>query len=126
MGVMLGRSTECAVIDELLVGAREGRGGALVLSGEAGIGKTTLIEYAIGQAADMRVLTARGYETEWEIPFAGLADLVRPVLSLLPSLPGPQAAALQSALALGPPMAGDRFKVCAATVSVLAAAAEDT
>ena len=72
----------------------------------------------------MTVLSARGYESESEIPFAGLADLVRPVLPLLKSLPEPQAAALQSAMSLGPPVSGDRFSVCAATVGVLAAAAE--
>src|SRR4051812_38446909 len=72
----------------------------------------------------MTVLTARGYESESEIPFAGLADLVRPVLPLLKTLPEPQAAALQSAMSLGPPVSGDRFSVCAATVGVLAAAAE--
>jgi DNA-binding NarL/FixJ family response regulator len=111
-------------IDELLAAARAGRGGAMVLCGEPGIGKTTLLEYAAGKAHDMRILSARGYETESEAPFAGLADLLRPVLSLLPSLPEPQAAALRSALALGPPVAGDRFSVCAATVSILAAAAD--
>lgn len=124
--MILGRSAECAVIDELLAGARAGRGAALVLRGEAGIGKTTLIEYAVDQAADMRVLSARGYETESEIPFAGLADLLRPLLPLMSALPEPQAAAVRSALALGPPVAGDRFSMCAATVGILAAAAETT
>jgi DNA-binding CsgD family transcriptional regulator len=121
---LFGRSTERAEIDALLAGARSGSSGALVLCGDAGIGKTTLLDYAIGQASDMRVLSARGYETESEIPFAGLADLLRPVLDLLPALPEAQSAALQSALALGPPVAGDRFSVCAATVAILAAAAE--
>ena len=72
----------------------------------------------------MTVLSARGYESESEIPFAGLADLVRPVLPLLKTLPEPQAAALQSAMSLGPPVSRDRFSVCAATVGLLAAAAE--
>jgi DNA-binding CsgD family transcriptional regulator len=128
-GMMLGRSTERAEIDELLAGARAGRSSALVICGDPGIGKTTLLEYAVSQARevhDMQVLSARGYETESEIPFAGLADLVRPVLALLPSLPESQRAALQSALALGPPLAGDRFSICAATVAVLAAAAEQS
>ncbi|GID92356.1 AAA family ATPase [Amorphoplanes digitatis] len=122
--MMLGRTAERALIDALLTGARGGRSDALVITGEPGIGKTTLIGYAIEQAAGMRVLTARGYEDESEIPFAGLADLLRPVLDGLDGLPGPQAAALRSALALGPPVAGDRFTVCAATVGILAAAAE--
>ncbi|GAA3919056.1 AAA family ATPase [Actinoplanes auranticolor] len=122
--MMLGRTAERALIDGLLTGARAGRSDALVLTGEPGIGKTTLIQYAVGQAEGMQVLSARGYEDESEIPFAGLADLLRPALGVLDELPAPQAAALRSALALGPPVAGDRFTVCAATVGILAAAAE--
>jgi DNA-binding CsgD family transcriptional regulator len=122
--MMLGRTAERALIDGLLTGARAGRSDALVITGEPGIGKTTLISYAIDNATGMQVLSARGYEDESEIPFAGLADLLRPVLGVLPDLPAPQAAALRSALALGPPVAGDRFTVCAATVGILAAAAE--
>src|SRR3712207_1713639 len=121
--MMLGRSAERERIDRLLACARSGRSEALVLLGDAGIGKTTLLDYAVSQATDMQVLRTRGYETEWEIPFAGLADLLRPVLSLLPNLPTPQAAALESALALGPAVAGDRFSVCAATVGILTEAA---
>jgi len=122
--MMLGRTAERALIDGLLTGARAGRSDALVITGEPGIGKTTLITYAVENAAGMQVLTARGYEDESEIPFAGLADLLRPVLGVLNDLPAPQAAALRSALALGPPVAGDRFTVCAATVGILTAAAE--
>ena len=122
--MVIGRVAERAAIDDLLGAARAGRSGALVIRGEPGIGKSTLLKYAGQQATDMTVLSARGYESESEIPFAGLADLVRPVLPLLKTLPEPQAAALQSAMSLGPPVSGDRFSVCAATVGVLAAAAE--
>jgi DNA-binding CsgD family transcriptional regulator len=122
--MVIGRVAERAAIDDLLRAARAGRSGALVIRGEPGIGKSTLLKYAGQQAKDMTVLSARGYESESEIPFAGLADLVRPVLPLLKTLPEPQAAALQSAMSLGPPVSGDRFSVCAATVGVLAAAAE--
>jgi DNA-binding CsgD family transcriptional regulator len=122
--MVIGRVAERAAIDDLLRAARAGRSGALVIRGEPGIGKSTLLKYAGQQATDMTVLSARGYESESEIPFAGLADLVRPVLPLLKTLPEPQAAALQSAMSLGPPVSGDRFSVCAATVGVLAAAAE--
>jgi predicted ATPase len=106
--MLLGRSAECARIEELLSTARSGRCGVLALCGEAGVGKSTLLEYAVERAGDMRVLATRGYESESEIPFAGLADVLRPALPLLPELPAPQAAALRSALALGPPVAGDR------------------
>jgi DNA-binding CsgD family transcriptional regulator/tetratricopeptide (TPR) repeat protein len=121
--MVLGRVAEQSAIDDLLRGVREGRSGALVIRGEPGIGKSTLLHYATQQANDMTVLSVRGYESESEIPFAGLADLIRPIMPLLDSLPAPQRAALQSAMSLGPPAAGDRFSVCAATVGVLAAAA---
>lgn len=121
--MVIGRVAERAAIDDLLAAARGGRSGSLVIRGEPGIGKSTLLSYASEQAKDMTVLSARGYESESEIPFAGLADLIRPVLGLLERLPAPQAAALQSAMSLGPPTSGDRFSVCAATVGVLAAAA---
>src|SRR6185295_10834369 len=75
-------------------------------------------------ASGMLVLSAHGYEAESEIPFAGLAELVRPVANYIRDLPAPQAAALNGALALGPPIVGDRFSVCAATISLLAAVAE--
>jgi DNA-binding CsgD family transcriptional regulator len=122
--MVFGRVVERAAIDDLLLGARAGRSGALVIRGEPGIGKSTLLRYAAEQAKDMTVLSVRGYESESEIPFAGLADLIRPVLPLLDALPAPQAAALQSAMSLGPPVPGDRFSVCAATIGVLATAAE--
>ena len=73
----------------------------------------------------MRVLAARGVEEEASIPFAGLLELLRPVLGHLDSLPAPQAAALRSALALGPAVSSDRLAIGAATLGLLAAAAED-
>src|SRR5690349_3025523 len=102
--MLLGRSAECAAVDELLSAAREGRSRSLVITGEAGIGKSSLLEYAAASAEGMTVLSARGYESESEIPFAGLSDLLSPVLRVLPRLPDPQAAALSSALSLGPPV----------------------
>jgi DNA-binding CsgD family transcriptional regulator/tetratricopeptide (TPR) repeat protein len=132
--MMLGRIAERATVDELLRSAREGRSGSLVITGEAGIGKSTLLDYAVdqavGSAADggerLTVLRARGYESESAIPFAGLSDLLQPVIHVLPELPDPQAAALSSALSLGPPVGGDRFSVCAATLGMLASAAEES
>jgi DNA-binding CsgD family transcriptional regulator len=123
--MLLGRDTERAQIDELLTGARSGRSGCVVVTGDPGIGKSALLTYAQQRSAGMTVLSACGYESESQIPFAGLSDLLHPVLGMLERLPLPQAAALQSALSLGPPVPGDRFSVCAATVGMLAAAAED-
>ncbi len=123
--MLVGRDVECERIDRLLDEARRGRSGALVLRGEPGIGKSTLCAHAVARADGMTVLRAHGIESEAELPFAALADLLRPLLEHLGDIPLPQAAALEAAFALGPPAAGDPFTTCAATLSLLAAAAED-
>jgi len=124
--MLLGREHETARIDRLLDDARQGRSGVLVLSGEPGIGKTALLEYAAGRAEGMIVLATRGIESEAELPFAALADLLRPVMESIDRIPEAQTAALRSALALGPPLRGDRFTVCAAVLSVCAVAADES
>jgi DNA-binding CsgD family transcriptional regulator len=123
--MFVGRERERARIDRLLQDARAGRSGALLLHGEAGIGKTALMRWAIGQATGMRVLRARGIETESDIPFAGLAELVTPLLDRLDAVPEVQARALRGALALGPATPHDRFTVPAGLLSLLAVAAEE-
>ena len=75
--MLVGREAECTRIDELLARARGGTGGALWLSGEAGIGKSALCGYAIECADGMTVLSAHGMESEAELPFAGLLELFR-------------------------------------------------
>jgi DNA-binding CsgD family transcriptional regulator len=122
--MLLGREPERLALDRLLADAREGRSGVLALVGEAGIGKTALLDYAAERAEGMLVLRARGVEPEAEIPFAGLAELLRPALPALDAIPPPQAAALAGALALAPPSAQDRFAVGAATLSLVSACAE--
>ena len=111
-------------MDALLSQARAGVSGALVIRGEPGIGKSALLYYAKEQAAGMTVLSATGIESESELPFAGLSELLHPLLGLLNEIPQPQAGALAGALAIGPPGAEDRFTICAATLSLLAVAAE--
>lgn len=96
----------------------------LVIQGEPGVGKSSLLRYASDQASGMQTVAARGIESESELPFAGLADLVRPLNQSLGSIPAAQSAALSSAVAIGPPVAADRFAACAATLSLLATAAE--
>jgi DNA-binding CsgD family transcriptional regulator len=123
--VLLGRDTEQQALDRLLAEARVGRSGVLAVVGEPGIGKTALLEEAAGRAEGMQLLRARGVESEAEVPFAGLLALLRPVLGALERIPEPQAAALGGALALRPGEPGDRFAVGAATLSLLAAAAEE-
>src|SRR3954469_2135031 len=124
--MLLGREKERLALDRPIDEAREGRSGVLALVGEPGIGKTALLDYAAGRAGTMRVLRARGVESEAEVPFAGLAELLRPALVALDAIPEPQAAALSGALALGPATAAqDRFAVGAATLSLLSAFADE-
>jgi hypothetical protein len=120
--MLVGREEERAHIERLLVHAREGRGGALVVRGAAGIGKTTLLEHAVQTAHSFRILRALGVESEGELPFAGLHELVRPIVQLINELPRPQARALKAALALAPDAPGDRFAAYAGTLGLLAAA----
>src|SRR3954451_9246803 len=123
--MLLGREDERLALDRLLAEAREGHSGVLALVGEPGIGKTALLERAAHCAGDMRVLRARGIQSEAEVPFAGLAELLRAALEALERIPRPQASALAGALALEPATAQDRFAVGSATLSLLSAWAED-
>jgi DNA-binding CsgD family transcriptional regulator len=123
--MLLGREDEQLALDRLFAQAREGRSGVLALVGEPGIGKTALLEHAAESADGMRILRARGIEAEAVIPFAGLAELLRPVLDAVDRIPAPQASALGGALALGPASARDRFAIGAATLSLLSASAEE-
>jgi DNA-binding CsgD family transcriptional regulator len=123
--MLLGRRRERGRLDALLSQARAGRSGALVLIGDPGIGKSALLTDALARAEGMTALWGRGVESEIELAFSGLAQLLRPgVLGLLEAIPGPQAAAMAGALAVGPPVPGDPFTVYAATLSLLAAVAE--
>ena len=111
-------------VKQLLADARDGRSGVLALVGAPGMGKSALLAFAERQAHPMRVLRARGVQSETQVPFGGLFELLRPALDCLSQIPRPQAAALEGALAIGPPRAEDRFAVGAATLSLLAAFAD--
>ncbi len=123
--MLLGRDSERQALERLLADARGGRSGVLALLGEPGIGKSALLDHAADRAERMRVLRARGIESEAHVPFAGLLELLRPALGALDRIPPPQAAALGSAFALRPGGAQDRFAVGAATLSLLAAFADE-
>src|ERR1700733_1047233 len=123
--MLLGRARERQEIGRALTRARSGVSATLALAGEPGIGKTALLDYAAREAAGMRLLRARGVESEAQIPFGSLLELIRPALSMLGKIPGPQAAAMESALALRPGHGHERFAVGAATLSLLAAYAEE-
>ena len=112
-GVMIlrDRQDERAVLDGLLKRARAGQGGVLVVRGEAGIGKTALLDYAIESASDLRMLRAVGVESEAELAFAALHQLCAPLLDRLERLPGPQRDALQTTFGLSAGPVPDRFFV---------------
>ena len=122
--MLLGRDHERQQIDQVLARAQVGMSATLVLAGEPGIGKTALLGYAAEHAGRMRLLRARGVESEAQIPFGSLLELIRPALTMLEKIPAPQAAALEGALALRSGAGHDRFAVGAATLSLLAAYAE--
>ncbi|HEV3013723.1 MAG TPA: ATP-binding protein, partial [Actinomycetota bacterium] len=123
--MLYGRRAQCDALERLLADARRSRSGVLVVRGEAGAGKSALLEHAAGQADGMLVLRATGVESEAELPFAALHQLLRPVLGLTTRLPEPQAAALGGALGLAVPRAEDRFLVSVAVLSLLGEAAEE-
>jgi DNA-binding CsgD family transcriptional regulator len=117
--LLLGREAECAVIDRVLDAARAGASGALVLRGEPGIGKTALLDYAVGAASDMRVLRGRGSESELGFRFAGLRQLLEPVLAGVSDLPEPQRDALGSSLGLTAQISPDEFLVGLSVLTLL-------
>src|SRR6266850_159265 len=123
--MLLGRDSELHAIDQALANARLGKSSRLVIRGEPGIGKTALLDYAVGQAAPMRVLAARGVEFEADVPFSGLHELLHPALELLDRLPPIHASALRSSLGLGPRIEADRLIIGAAALSLISAYADE-
>ncbi len=123
--MLVGRQGELRHLAELLDEVRRGRSRTLIVVGEPGVGKTALLDEGRVSAGDLRVLMATGVESESEIPFASLHELLRPVLGLLPRIPAFQARALSAALALadGEP---DALAVGAGTLSLLVEAAEES
>ena len=105
--MLLGRDEERTAIGVSLDEARAANSGAVVVRGEPGIGKTALLIDARERALDMHVLSARGVESESELPFAALHQLLRPALEHLDKLPCPQERALRSALGLDDGDAGE-------------------
>src|SRR6266566_8047893 len=116
---------ECSALDGLLAEVRAGRSRVLVIRGEAGIGKTALLDYAAETASDFRAARAEGVELEMELPFAALHQLCGPMLSRLGRLPGPQREALGVAFGLCPGGVPDRFLVGLAVLGLLSEVAAD-
>src|SRR5260370_7470204 len=117
--MLLDRLPERAALRQLLDAARAGRSGVLVVRGEPGIGKTALLDWAIGSAAGMRIARVAGVESEMELAFAALQQLCAPMMGKLEGLPDPQRAALGVAFGLITGAAPDRFLVGLAALSLL-------
>ena len=117
--MLYGRDLERFAINALLDDARAARGGVLVLRGRAGAGKSALLEDAVAAARGVRVLRATGVESEFELPFAALHQLLRPVLSDVDRLPAPQASALRAAFGLTSDGQDNRFLVSVAVLGML-------
>ena len=121
----LGRTSERELLDRLLANVRGGQSAVLVLRGEAGIGKTAVLQYAARQAASFRVTRVTGVEAEMELPFAAVHQLCAPMLNQLDALPRPQQQGLSVALGLASGEVPDRFLVALAVLSLLSATAEE-
>ena len=120
-----GRGSECAVLDALVADVGRGEGRSLVVRGEAGIGKTALLEYLIGSASGMTVLRAVGVESEMELAYASLHQLCAPLLDRLATLPAPQIEALGVVFGVTGGARPDRFLVGLGVLSLFSEAAEE-
>src|SRR4030081_2199101 len=122
--MLRGRRQERDALARELRRVRAGESSVLVVRGEAGVGKTALLEYVAEQASESRIIRIAGVESEMELAFAGLHQLCAPMLDGLDGLSGPQRDALRVAFGLHGGDAPDRFLVALAALSLLADAAE--
>src|SRR5258705_2878150 len=116
---LLGRPAERDVLDRFLAAVRVGESRTLVVRGEPGVGKTALLKYLAGQASGYRVAAATGVQSEMELAFAGLHQLLAPMLDRLERLPGPQRDALRTAFGMSAGPVPDRFLVGLAVLGLL-------
>lgn len=122
---LVGRDTPRRRVAAMLHALHQGSGDALVITGEPGIGKTALLEYAAAEARGCTVLHAVGVNAESGLPFVALGDVLRPLFPLLHKLPPPQAQALRIALALeAAETPAASYAICMATLTLLTTAAE--
>jgi DNA-binding CsgD family transcriptional regulator len=122
---LLGRDAECAQLGQMLATARSGQSGVLVLRGDAGVGKSALLDYAMNAATDMRTLRALGVESEMELAFAALHQLCAPLLDRLTHIPAPQRTALETVFGIRAGAPPDRFLVGLAVLSLLLDVSEE-
>lgn len=121
--VLLGRRAECALFDRWQDAVKAGRGGALVVLGEPGIGKSALLDHMASTTVGFRVVRAAGVEAETELPFGVLHQVCAPFLATLEHLPGPQQDALSAAFGLRTGAAPDRLMLSLAVLGLLSEAA---
>src|SRR6185312_16175565 len=114
-----GRERERAALDGVLGRVRRGESDVLVLRGEAGIGKTSLLRYCAREASGCRLLQIAGVESEMDLPFAALHQLCMPLLTGLAALPEPQGQALRVAFGVAAGTGADRFVVGLAVLGLL-------
>jgi DNA-binding CsgD family transcriptional regulator len=122
---LLGRERERAALDRLVESARDGFGGALLVHGEPGVGKTALLDDSVERATTLRIVRSAGVEGEMELPFAAVQQLCAPILELGEPLPPPQRAALEIAFGLSPGPAPNPFLVALAVLGLLSEAARE-
>ena len=123
--MLIGRDRETAAIEDLLAQARERRSGVLVVRGEAGVGKSALLEHALEGADGFTVLRGVGVEVESELAYAALHQILRPVFDRIEHLPAPQAAALRAAFALSAEQVDERFRVSLGALGLISEVAEE-
>jgi DNA-binding CsgD family transcriptional regulator len=123
--MLLGRRAECDLLDNALADAHAGRSRVVVLRGEAGIGKSALLDHVSSQLGGWRVATAAGVEAELELAYSGLHQICSPLLQELERLPEPQRDALATVFGLSGGGAPNRFLVGLATLTLFAEAAEE-
>jgi AAA ATPase domain len=123
--ILRGRTRECALLDGLIADIRRAGSRSLVLYGEAGIGKTALLEYLIASASDLTVVRASGVASEMELAYSGLHQLCGTILGRLERLPVPQRLALEIVFGLNAGPAPERFLVALAVLSLLSEVSEE-
>jgi DNA-binding CsgD family transcriptional regulator len=123
--VLLGRRAEQDLLDQLLQDVRAGESRALVVRGEAGVGKSALVKEVLERASDFQVVRAAGIQSEMELAFAALHQLCAPMLDAVGHLPTPQQQALRTAFGLSEGSPPDRFVIGLAVLGLLAEAARD-
>ena len=121
----MGRNRECETLDGLLEAPRSGRSSVLVVRGESGVGKTSLLEYLLARASGFRTARAAGVEVDTELAFAGVQQLCASMLGDLAQLPTPQREALRVAFGLSEGPAPDRYLVGLAVLTLLSQASEE-